>query len=72
MKKKKLAQGWTSTWHGDDDMTIFGVTINEEKQQVKDLEVFLVLSYPHGSVWEKECCSIVYMFISLVLNGLIH
>ncbi|KAI5433596.1 hypothetical protein KIW84_020761 [Lathyrus oleraceus] len=25
-KNKKLAQGWTPTWHGDDDMAIFGVT----------------------------------------------
>lgn len=25
-KNKKHAQGWTPTWHGDDDLSIFGVT----------------------------------------------
>lgn len=25
-KNKKQAQGWSPTWHGDDDLSIFGVT----------------------------------------------
>lgn len=25
-KNKKHTQGWTPTWHGDDDLSIFGVT----------------------------------------------
>lgn len=29
-KNKKIAQGWTPTWHGDDDMAIFGVTNGKE------------------------------------------
>ncbi|KAI5388623.1 hypothetical protein KIW84_074339 [Lathyrus oleraceus] len=28
-KKKKLAENWTSTWHGDDDLAVYGVTIDK-------------------------------------------
>ncbi|KAI5440081.1 hypothetical protein KIW84_025440 [Lathyrus oleraceus] len=29
-KNKKVTGGWTPTWHGNDDLTIFGVTNDTE------------------------------------------
>ncbi|KAI5392852.1 hypothetical protein KIW84_060135 [Lathyrus oleraceus] len=41
-KNKKQTQGWSPTWHGDDDLSIFGVT--------NDIETYFVYL-------NKEACS---------------
>lgn len=32
-KNKKYVHGWTPTWHGDENMSIFGVTNERERER---------------------------------------
>lgn len=56
-KNKKQAQGWSPTWHGDDDLSIFGVT-NDIETYCVDLKKE-VCSCRNWDLFGIPCCHVI-------------